>query len=87
MSITDIINQVFGDVRGIVMQAAKEAGVRLGESTTNQIVTAMEEALANETRQLEFHAAFQSTLQEQVQREVQRFMRRIGARPNGAQFV
>jgi hypothetical protein len=87
MSITDIINTVFGDVRGIITQAVTDAGVRLDEGTLQQIVTATEAALANEVKQLQFHAALQSSLREQVSREVQRFLRQIGAHPNGAQVL
>ena len=87
MSIRDTVNKVFGDPRRIIVEAAREAGVRLDEGTLQQIVTATKEALANELSQLQFHAALQSSLREQVSREVQRFMRQIGARPNGAQFL
>ena len=86
MTISEAVNNVFGDARGIVTQAATEAGVQLDESTTEQIVTALEQALAKECSECEFQQAFRESIQEMVAKETQRFMRRIGARPNG-QFV
>jgi len=83
MTITDVFNQsVFGDVRGIIVAAAKEAGIRLDNATIEKITAATQEALRNELAQLEYQHAFGESVQQMVAKETRRFMLRCGIHPN-----
>ena len=82
MTLSEAIGQVFGDVRSIVVDAAKEAGVQLDESTIDQLTTATQQALRNELETFESEQAFNASVQQMIAKETRRFMLRVGMKPN-----